>query len=91
MEFQTFLIEGAMISLDKAMLLWVMGIADEHADSQAVTQAHQGGGKVTTLGRSHPACVPVQSDRGRETVFNECLCHSSQSCLGCKIGAHMVS
>ncbi len=29
--------------------------ADEHADSQAVTKAHESGGKVTALGRSHEA------------------------------------
>jgi hypothetical protein len=39
MELQTFLIEGAMISLDKAVLLRVMWIADDHGDSQAVTKA----------------------------------------------------
>jgi hypothetical protein len=65
MKLQTLLSEGAMISLDKAILLWVMWIADEHGDAQAVTKAHESGGKVTALGRSHPARVPIQSDRGR--------------------------
>jgi hypothetical protein len=34
MELQAFLIERAMISLDKAILLGVMRIADEYADSR---------------------------------------------------------
>jgi hypothetical protein len=52
-ELQTFLIEGAMLSLDKPILLWVLWIAEEHGDSQAVTKAHESGGKVTALGGSH--------------------------------------
>jgi len=59
------LIEGAMLSLDKPILLWVLWIAEEHGDSQAVTKAHESGGKVTALGGSHPARVSIQSERGR--------------------------
>jgi hypothetical protein len=65
MKFQAFLIEGAMVSLDKPILLRVMWVTDEHGDSQAMTKAHQGSGKVTTLRGSYPACVPVQRDGGR--------------------------
>jgi hypothetical protein len=52
-ELQTCLIEGAMLSLDTPILLWVLWIAEEHGDSQAVTKAHESGGKVTALGGSH--------------------------------------
>src|SRR5258708_27813683 len=35
--------------------------ADEHADSQAVTKAHESGGKITAFGRSHEAaCLAPQ-------------------------------
>jgi hypothetical protein len=67
-----------------------MRVADEHGYSQGVAKAHEGGGKVTALGKSHPASVPVQSDGGREAMFSESLCASLQSRFCCKIGAHMV-
>jgi hypothetical protein len=34
MKFQAFLIERAMVSLDKTILLGVMRVTDEHADFQ---------------------------------------------------------
>src|SRR5260221_6707692 len=77
-ELQTFLIEGAMISLDKPILLWVMWIADEHGDSQAVTKAHESGGESTALWRYHPARVSHQRNIGKENAINAWLCHSSQ-------------
>jgi hypothetical protein len=58
MELQTFLIEGAMISLDKPILLGVVWIADEHGDSQAVTKAHESGRKITALSEIPPGACP---------------------------------
>lgn len=52
MEFEAFLIERAMISLDTSVLLGVMRIADEHGDSEYLTEAHQGSREVTPLRNS---------------------------------------
>ena len=64
-ELQAFLIERAMISFDKPILLWVMRITNEYGDSQGVAEAHESGRKVTALGRAYPARIPVQRDGGR--------------------------
>jgi hypothetical protein len=66
MALQTLLIEGAMISLDKAILLGVMWITNKHGDSHAMAEAHESGGKVTALSESLPKLgVPIQRDGGR--------------------------
>jgi len=65
MELQTLLRERAMVSLDKAILLWVMWIADEHSDSEGLAKTNEGGRKVTALRSSDPPGVAVQRDGGR--------------------------
>ena len=74
MELQTFLIEGAMISLDKPILLGVMWIADEHGDSQAVTKAHESGGKITADGGDPTQRVSRSSviEEGKPCSTNVC-------------------
>jgi len=66
LERQALLIKGAVVAFDKAILLWVMRVADEHGYSQGVTKAHEGSGKVTAEGviPLKPR-VPVQRDGGR--------------------------
>lgn len=53
LSLQAFLVEGPVIPFDKAILLGVMRIAEEHRDSERVTIAHQGSREVTALGRSY--------------------------------------
>ncbi len=91
MELQTLLRERAMVSLDKAILLWVMWIADEHSDSEGLAKTNEGGRKVTALRSSDPPGVAVQRDGGREAMFSKRLGDSRQSRLCCKVGANMMS
>ena len=54
-----------VISLDKAILLEVMWITNEHSNAKAVAEAHESSGKITPLRGSNSARIPVQGDRGR--------------------------
>jgi hypothetical protein len=44
-----------MISLDKRILLGMMGIADVDRDAYTRAKADQGGRKITALGTAHEA------------------------------------
>ena len=80
-----------MVSLDKAILLGVMRVTDEHGDSQTVTKAHQGGGKIATLGGSHPSGITIQViEAGNPCSANVCAT-AARAVSACKIGADMVS
>ena len=50
-----------MIALDKAILLGVMRVAQQHADSQTLAEADQGRRKVAAAGTTHTAHVAIQA------------------------------
>jgi hypothetical protein len=89
---QAFLIERAVIAFHKAILLWMMRIADEHGYSQGVTKAHEGSGEVAALwcsNRSRVSRSRVMED-GKPCSAKVCAIAESRR-LCCKIGADMVS
>ena len=49
LSLQALLIERAVIAFDKAVLLRVTRIAKEYPDSQSMTKANKGSGKITAL------------------------------------------
>ena len=62
---EAFLIERAMISFDKPILLGVMRIADEYGYSESMTKAHKGSREVAALRSSDPTGVTVQGNGSR--------------------------
>jgi len=65
---KALLMERALISFDKPILLRVMRIADKHGDPERLTKAHQGSRKVAALWGSDPTRVAVQGNRSRLAV-----------------------
>lgn len=50
-----------MISLDKAILLGVMRIAEKHCNAEGLTKTDKGSGEVTALGGSNRSSVSRSS------------------------------
>jgi hypothetical protein len=78
-----------MIALDKAILLGVMRVAQQHADSQTLAEAQQGGGKVATARTAHEAHIAIQAHHLGEPLTHKQLRHRFHGGLGMKVSAHL--
>ena len=62
---------GAIVALDKAILLWVMRSTDLDVDAQTGAKADQSRGKITALGTADPARIAIQGDAGGTSILRE--------------------
>ena len=78
---QTFLLERAMIALDKSVEIGSVWRADGGLDPQAQQEPHKGGREIASTGNADPTCIPIKGDRGRDTMLLQDLSHGFQSRL----------
>ena len=62
---------GAIVALDKAILLGVMSRTDLDFDAQTGAKAQQSRRKITALGTAHPARITIERDERGSTVFGQ--------------------
>src|SRR5712691_985739 len=65
---EALLLIGAVVPFDKAILLWMVRIADDYRHTQHVTKADQGDREVAALWSANPARVSIQGNRLGESV-----------------------
>ena len=76
---KAFLLRGAVISFDKAMLLRMMRLTDQDCYPDGVTEADQGRREVRALWSPHPPRIAIQRDGSGQPVFLEGVRHIEAS------------
>ena len=65
---KAFLLRGAVISFDKALLLRMMRLTNQDRYPDGVTEADQGSREIRALRGTHPTRVPIQRDGAGQSV-----------------------
>src|SRR5881396_811046 len=87
---KTLLLIGAVVAFDKAILLWVVRLADQHYHPQGLAKTQQSGREVAALGSPDPAGVPVEGNGVGQSMCLKRLGHGQQRRFCRKIGTDMT-
>ncbi len=88
-EGQALFLVGAVVALDEAILLGLLGVTDDDLDAQTGPKAHQSGGKITARRAAHPAGIAIQGDGAGTAIPGQGEGEGLQSGFGREISPHM--
>ena len=66
---EAFLLIGAVVAFDKAVLLGVMRLAELDLNTQTGSKAHQSRRKITARRTAHPARIAIEGNAFGATVL----------------------
>jgi hypothetical protein len=86
---QAFVLERAVIPLNKGIKIGATRGADRDGDAQTPPEAHEGRGKITLLGGAHEAGIPVYHDGRGQSMLRHQVRDGAQRGVGGEVGADL--